>query len=132
METNSINTKPTPHHVYDVIRCGICRNELKKGATIYQEGLSFGVVFSDCYRANSEQDLELIANMFLAYGGYFGMLKRKKFSVYKALKKLISEIQGSKDSENIIELNTKMLHQALLYGVTPQEFIQGLKILLEE
>ena len=73
-----------------------------------------------------------MANLFLAYGGYFGKLKEEKFSVYKTLKKLISRIQPGRNPDTLIDLNIKKMHQALLYGVTPQQLIQGLKILLEE
>ena len=132
MEINSINTEPTPHTTHESVKCGICRNEIQRGASIYQEGLSFGVVCEKCYKNNSHEDLELMANLFLAYGGYFGKLKEEKFSVYKTLKKLISRIQPGKKPDTLIDLNIKMMHQALLYGVTPQQLIQGLKILLEE
>lgn len=132
MEINSINTDPTPHLAHDLIKCGICRNEIKRGASIYQEGLTFGVVCEECYKSNSQQDLELMANLFLAYGGYFGKLRRNKFSVYKTIKKLMEKFQPGKDLDSLIELNIKMMHQALLYGVTPQELIHGLKILLNE
>ena len=132
MEINSINTEPIPQLTQELVKCGICRNEIKRGASIYQEGLTFGVVCENCYKNNSREDLELMANLFLAYGGYFGKLKEKRFSVYKIIKKLISKIQPGKESDTLIEMNIKMMHQALLYGVTPQELIQGLKILLEE
>jgi len=132
MEINSLSTEPTPHLTQEAVKCGICRNELRRGASIYQEGLTFGVVCERCYRKNSQEDLELMANMFLAYGGYFGMLRQKKFSVYKTIKKLILKMQPEKEPDTLIEMNIKMMHQALLYGVTPQELIQGLKILLGE
>ncbi|MFW9874629.1 MAG: hypothetical protein ACFFG0_16100 [Candidatus Thorarchaeota archaeon] len=129
MEINSINTEPTTHITHEIIRCGICRNEITRGASIYQEGLTFGVVCEQCYKSNSTEDLELMANLFLAYGGYFGKLKSKKFSVYKTIKKLIAEYQKNTEPNLLIEMNIKMMHQALLYGVTPQELIQSLKTL---
>ncbi|MFW9819640.1 MAG: hypothetical protein ACFFE5_08530 [Candidatus Thorarchaeota archaeon] len=132
MEINSINTEPTPQLSNDQVKCGICRNEIKRGALIYQEGLSFGVVCETCYKNNSKQDLELMANLFLAYGGYLGKLNQNKFSLYKTIKKLMAKFQPGKDLDTLIELNIKMMHQALLYGVTPQELINGLKILLNE
>ena len=132
MEINSMNTEPTPQLTHKLVKCVICKNEIKRGASIYQEGLTFGVVCERCYRNNSQEDLELMANLFLAYGGYFGKLKEKQFSVYKTIKTLISKIQPGKEPDTLIEMNIKMMHQALLYGVTPQELIHGLKILLEE
>ena len=130
MELNSIKSEQSlAHQVHDGVRCGICRYNIEKGATIYQEGVNFGVVCEECYRNNSPEDLELMANLFLAYGGYFGMIKDSEYSLYKVLMSLTS---GNNGNESILELNIKMLHQALLHGVGPHQFIQGLKILVEK
>lgn len=111
------------------LKCGICHREITRGATIYQEGFHFGVVCTECYKKNSEEDLELMANMFFAYGGYFGKLKGSNFSIYKALKEILDEFQVTKESISVEEVNIKMMHRALLHGITPREFVEGLKIL---
>ena len=128
MEINSLSTEPTPPLTQEAVRCGICRNNLKRGASIYQEGLTFGVVCEQCYKKNSQEDLELMANMFLAYGGYFGMLENSDFSLYNILKQIASKVENK---ENVEELHIKYMHQALLNGITPKQFVQGLRILLE-
>jgi len=129
MELNTVNTGQSitqNHHVG--IKCGICRKEFRKGASIYKKGLSFGVVCEECYNNNSSDDLELMANLFMAFGGYFGMRKDSDYSLYKALKTLTS---GNNANGSIIELNINLLHQALLHGVSPSQFRQGLKLLLD-
>lgn len=129
MELNSINSEQSlTHNQHDGIKCGICRNEFKKGARIYQKGLSFGVVCEECYKNNSSEDLELMANLFMAYGGYFGIRKESDYSLYKVLKTLTS---GDNGNGSIIELNINFLHQALLHGISPSQFRQGLKLLLD-
>ena len=129
MELNSLNSEQSlTHNHHDGIKCGICRREFKKGAKIYQKGLSFGVVCEECYTNNSQDDLELMGNLFMAYGGYFGMLKDSDYSLYKILKTLTL---GKNDDNSIIELNINFLHQALLHGVSPNQFRQGLKLLLD-
>ncbi|MFX0141634.1 MAG: hypothetical protein ACFFDN_48805 [Candidatus Hodarchaeota archaeon] len=128
MEANSINSKVS--HTHSVNICGICRAEITNEASIYQEGLHLGVVCADCYKNNSKEDLELMANMFFAYGGYFGMLKEGNFSVYKVLKELTSEIEEQETS--LDEINVKMMHRALLHGITLHQFIEGLKLFLEK
>ena len=132
MEINSINTEPPSHLTHEAVKCGICRNEITRGASIYQEGLTFGVVCEHCYKNNSPEDLELMANLFLAYGGYFGIQKERKRSTYKTIKKIMTKYQPRKEPDALIERNIKMTHKALLYGITPQELIYGIKILLEE
>ncbi|MFX1595389.1 MAG: hypothetical protein ACFFBK_04925 [Promethearchaeota archaeon] len=114
------------HHIPKAVTCGICRNHIGKEAKIYKEGLTFGVVCEKCYKDNSPQDLEFMANLFHAYGGYFGMVKDTDFSLYDLLKPLASTSK-SKDKMSI-----NALHQALLHGVTPHQYKQGLKILLED
>ncbi len=132
MEINLISKEQNLHSTHETIKCGICRTELQQGASIYQEGLSFGIVCEKCYKSNSSEDLELMANLFLAYGGYFGMNKESEFSLYKEIKNLISKMQHDGTTDKLIDLNVRMLHRALLYGVTPQEVILGLKILIDE
>lgn len=132
MELNSISTEPASHLTHRTVSCGICKRNIIRGASIYKEGLSFGVACERCYKNNSLEDLELMANMFLAYGGYFGKLREKRFSVNKTIKKLMLKFQTGKKLDRLIDVNIKMTHQALLYGVTPQELIQGLKNLLKQ
>ncbi|MFX1312593.1 MAG: hypothetical protein ACFFHD_08285 [Promethearchaeota archaeon] len=127
MEINSLNSNVT--HTHNLIICGICRAEIANEASIYQEGLHLGVVCAECYKNNSKEDLELMANLFFAYGGYFGKLKDSKFSVYKVLKALNTEIQ--EEELSIEEINIKMMHRALLHGVTPYQFVEGLKMFFE-
>ncbi|MFX0001732.1 MAG: hypothetical protein ACFE9Q_11255 [Candidatus Hodarchaeota archaeon] len=131
MEINSIDSGSSQHQLNNIIKCGICHAEIENSATIYQDGLHFGVVCEKCYKTNSREDLELMANMFLAYGGYFGMIKDSNYSLYKTLKRVVSQISTKEKDISVEKLNIKLMHQVLLHGITPHQFIQGLKILLE-
>lgn len=129
MELNSLNSgQSVTHQVHSGVRCGICQSHLGRKAEIYREGLSFGVVCEDCYKNNSPEDLELMANLFRAFGGYFGKLKDFGFSLYKVLKSLTS---GSCSHDSILKRNVKVLHQALLHGVGPHQFRQGLRVMID-
>ena len=128
METNSINSESIHTYPHHTIKCGICQSQLGKGSKIYKEGLNFGVVCEECYKNNSADDLELMANLFRVYGGYFGKLKDTDFSLYKALNSLTS---GTSSHRLILERNIKFLHQALLHGVGPHHFRQALKVMLD-
>jgi len=72
-------------------------------------------------------------NLFLAYGGYFRKLKSVPFSLEDTLKEIINDA-GNKDGEfDFGEVNSRMIHKALLHGHSPQEYIDVLKsILLED
>jgi hypothetical protein len=127
MELNSIHTKTSTTFTHHQVKCGICRNEITRGATIYQEGLTFGVVCEDCYKSNSPDDLELMKNLFMAFGGYFGQYKSEEYSLYKSLKNYVEESK----TRNVKDLNIQLMHNALLHGITPHQYIQSLKILNE-
>ena len=91
MELNSLKSgQSIAHQIHDGAKYGICRSHLGRGAKIFKEGLSFGVVCEDCYKNNSPEDLELMANLFMAFGGYFGKLKDLDYSLYKVLESLTS------------------------------------------
>ncbi|MFX1269829.1 MAG: hypothetical protein ACFFAK_17855 [Promethearchaeota archaeon] len=69
-----------------------------------------------------------MVNLFNAYGGYFGKYKKLKSSVFKRLKEL-NEADMSKESISSAsdEINLQLLHAALLFGFSPQEYFQGIR-----
>lgn len=130
MELNSLNSgQSITHQVHSGVKCGICQCHIGRGAKIYREGLNFGVVCETCYTNNSPEDLELMANLFKAFGGYFGKLEDPNYSLYEVLKSLTS---GNNGDHSILERNVVLLHQALLHGIGPHQFRQGLKIMLDK
>ncbi|MHA2038866.1 MAG: hypothetical protein ACW98X_20735 [Promethearchaeota archaeon] len=102
--------------------CGICHRKINQGAATYHEGFRIEVICPHCYSRNSEKDIELITNMFLAFGGYFGMLRDPLFPVNEMLKCFLKEIQSSKGKIPTECLKIKLLHLGLLHGITPEEF----------
>ncbi|MHA2393065.1 MAG: hypothetical protein ACXAEX_14080 [Promethearchaeota archaeon] len=102
--------------------CGICHEEISQGATFYEEVFHFGVICPDCYANNSIEDIELIANMLNAFGGYFGKLRDQHFPMNEMLKCFLNVIQNKKGILSSEEIQIKLLHCALLHGFTPQEF----------
>ena len=109
---------------YDTFNCGICHGEITQEAAIFQEGLHFGVICSECYVNNSKDDIELISNMFLAFGGYFGMLRDPDYSIYEMLKEIVNKIHDNKKTTSSVEMKIRLLHIALLHGITPREFAE--------
>jgi hypothetical protein len=126
-----INSEIRHSYSHNSIKCGICRAEIRRDAIIFQEGLHYGIVCSKCHDSTSKEDLELMANMFLAYGGYFGKLKDPDFSIGEILKELLKENDVNTKNASLEDLNVRLLHCALLHGLTPQQFIRGLEILIK-
>ncbi len=89
----------------------------------------FAIICDDCNKKFSERDIDLMINMFLAYGGFFGELKEKPFSVEESVKKVLGSLKEHKFFTDIQECNVRLLHQALLHGINPQEYIEKLQTL---
>ncbi len=115
-----------------VVKCGICHGEIVDRAQIYQAGINLGVVCSECYKHFSAEDLEMMANMFIAYGGYFGKLKNSDFSLVKTLEIILKNGLREKKIVNTEQINIRLMHKALLHGISPEEYIQNLNILVDD
>ena len=116
---------------HESIICGICHKEIKQEAASFQKGIKIGVVCPECYVKNTMEEIELMSNMFLAFGGYLGMLKDPDYSIYEMFKDLVSKIHNNKDSATSVEMKIRLFHTALLHGITPREFADLDKSLLK-
>jgi hypothetical protein len=114
------------------VKCGICHVEIVDRAQIYQAGINLGVVCSECYKHFSAEDMEMMANMFIAYGGYFGMLKDSDFSLVKTLENVLKNSLKEKKAVNTEHINIRLMHKALLHGISPEEYIQNLNVLVDD
>ena len=93
--------------------------------------MSFRIVCEDCLRSFSDEEMELIHNMFTAFGGNFGLLSDSKEASYSKLKEIAEDYKAlNKDVANI-ENDVKTLHLAFLHGITPKQLVQGLKLLID-
>jgi hypothetical protein len=117
---------------FDSVKCGICRSEILDRAQIYQAGIHLGVICVHCYKRFSSDDIELMANLFVAYGGYFGMLRSSLFTPIKILRKLITEAQAQNHQVSLEQINVRLLHKALLHGLSPEQYIHSLEKLLDK
>ena len=111
------------------VRCAICHSEIKNHHQIYPTTLNSGVVCKICCQRFSKEDIEMISNMFLAYGGYFGQFKRDEFSIENLILKFAHKIDLEK--ENLTLTNIKMWYEILIHGITPKEFLRVLKRYIE-
>ncbi len=117
--------------INSTIRCSICRAEIVDRSRIYQEKLNFGVICGDCIEKFTEEDLKIIPSLFIAYRGYFGMIDRGLYNAEKYIGELVEELDESGEYLDTDQLSLKMLHNALLHGLTPEEYRNRLAILSE-
>jgi DNA-directed RNA polymerase subunit RPC12/RpoP len=115
-------------NISSTIKCAICHRDIKSLFDVYQDTKTKGIVCTSCKKRFADEDFELIIYLLFIYGGYFGMLKKKDFSLAKMLEEFnISFISNSIDIE---EVNRKFMHKALLHGYTPKEYKKHLNSLL--
>ncbi|MFX0033942.1 MAG: hypothetical protein ACFE8E_13015 [Candidatus Hodarchaeota archaeon] len=118
--------KPT-----NIIQCVICCHDTKRQTKIVNLENKFVVICWNCHEKFTHKELELMNNLFIAFGGYFGKLKTSKSSRYKVIKELIREFNIQSKDTTETELNVKVLYRALLFGITPSQLVQGIKLLNE-
>ena len=114
------------------IRCGICRTKIINREQIYQVGISLVTICGGCHEKFPPEDIEMMANMFIGYGGYFGMLEEADFSFLSILEEILEGYPEGGDRINSEQLNIVLMHKALLHGISPQEYINNLNHLVHE
>ena len=125
--TELVREKKKPNSV----KCVLCRSNTHSSFKIKKIGMSFGIVCEDCLRSFSDKEMELIHNMFIAFGGHFGLLSNSKESSYSKLKEIAEDYKILNKDIADIENDIKTLHSAFLYGITPRQLVQGLKFLID-
>ncbi len=119
--------KTSNHFEFKPLICALCHNDINEDSNVYQSMVCFAVICDNCHEKFSEEAIDLMINMFLAYGGYFSQFKKEGFSIEESIKKIIDNLKLSKNFTEIQEYNIRLLHQALLYGISPQEYVEKLK-----
>jgi hypothetical protein len=110
-----------------VLKCVICHNETKRKPQIIQLGIDFCIICPECIKKFTRKDMEFMYNMFSAFGGYFGQLKDTKKSIYEVIKYLTKEFKIQKERITL-KSDIRLLHKAFLYGIAPNQIIQGLHL----
>lgn len=112
------------------VECAICRSCESAEVKIKRLGRSFGVVCGDCLEEFSDEDLELMHNMFTAFGGHFGKLGASKEENYKRIEEIARSYEKEGKKASNVENDVQTMHRAFLYGIPPVQLVQGLRMLL--
>jgi len=116
---------------FSYIKCVLCRNNAKMNVKIKKIGNSFGTVCEDCTKSFSDEEIELMHNMFTAFGGYFGKMSNSKELSYSKLEDIANDYKEENKDIDDVENDVKTLHSAFLYGISPQKLVKGLKLLID-
>lgn len=122
-----INT-PTPK-VSSKLKCSICQTEIKERHKIYQSSLKLGIICDTCRERFSDEEIEMMINIFFAFGEYFGAHDKSKFSIENIILEFAIDLNERKKSFH--SQNIKMWHKVLTHGITPKEFIKALSLYVE-
>jgi len=108
------------------LRCFICRKKIVNVSSCYQTSETSSIVCKKCYDRFSTEDLEVISQLFIAYGGYFGQYPPSEFSIFSELVNVMKNIHDPED------INIQLLHRALLHGITIQKYVEILNSLVKD
>jgi len=122
---------PKKRSTLSYIKCVLCRCDTKLDVKIKRIGNTFGTVCEECAKAFSDEEIELMHNMFTAFGGYYGKMSNSKELSYSKLEEIAKDYKEQYRDINDVENDVKTLHSAFLYGISPQQLVKGLKLLID-
>ena len=91
---------------------------------MYQSSLKLGVICRVCRCRFSDEDIEMIVNLFFAFGGYFGKIDKSEFSIDEIIVEFAEQLNAGNNT--LHSQNIKMWHKVLTHGITPEEFLREL------
>lgn len=112
------------------IKCSICRADIKDRHDLYQSSLKLGVICKTCRERFSEEDVEMIVNLFFAFGGYFGQLDKSEFSIDDLVMEFAEQLDAGNSTFHL--QNVKMWHKILTHGIAPKDFLKELSTYVEQ
>ena len=112
------------------IRCSICRTNINDRHELYQSSLKLGVICKSCRNRFPEDDIEMMVNLFFAFGGYFGQFDKSEFSMNETILEF-AEQMGHNNSTFHTQ-HVMMWHKILTHGISPEEFLLDLGEYVEQ
>ncbi|MBY9007790.1 MAG: hypothetical protein KGD63_13695 [Candidatus Lokiarchaeota archaeon] len=112
------------------LKCGICHSEILNSSKIYNSEILFIPFCYECEKTFDKDDKELLLSILAKYGGYFGMFSYEKYSLIDDLDYILKENIIINDQEDLEKINIRLLHNALLHGISIQEYILKLELMI--
>jgi len=97
---------------------------------MYQSSLKLGVVCRSCRKRFSDEDIEMIVNLFFVFGGYFGKFNKSEFSIDDIIVEFAEQLDNAE--LNLHSANVRIWHKILTHGITPREFLEELSLYVEQ
>jgi len=93
----------------------MCHSEINDLKSSYQTKYTKSIACESCVKKYGKKDVEILADLFLMYGGYEEKLKNNGESFDAVLDSLVNKL--SKTTGDIDQIFTMTLHHFLLHGV---------------
>ncbi|MBD3196310.1 MAG: hypothetical protein GF317_14725 [Candidatus Lokiarchaeota archaeon] len=110
-------------------KCGICQDSMLKKYEIGGMKFHSKHICNKCRKTFSEEDLVFVLNLFIAYGGYFNKYPREYFSIKEEIYKLGEKLKQMQKKPNYLKINIKLIHDALLHGITLEEIYSIMELM---
>jgi len=115
--------KPKEIVLFDQTFCSICKSHTDGKPLIIPAGIYYYIICEDCSKKFSLEEIDLMANMFIAYGGYFGKEKKSNFKLLDALMSIDKTVNGNFKKKTVF-----LMHKSLLHGIPIHEFHKVLEL----
>ncbi|MFX1499781.1 MAG: hypothetical protein ACFFDH_02310 [Promethearchaeota archaeon] len=107
--------------------CDICNQKIKKFVNNKECRINNHLICENCIQKFPNDEINTMISLFKKFGGYFNELKENKVSLKQILENMFFNLKIEEDFSEMIEINERALHFALLYGYPPKLFIEKLK-----
>jgi hypothetical protein len=115
------------------LSCSICNKDIIGKHRFVRLAINYGVICQECNERFNDAEIELVSNIFTAFGGYFGSKKGESSdSGILTIRKLLKFYRHAGNKINLYALDVKILHQALLHGISPNQIVKGLTLLIDK
>jgi len=115
---------------FSFVKCRICHKNANPEIVIKKMGNSFGVICKECARSFTDREIDLMHNMFSAFGGYFSKMSNSKEVTKSKFKEIANDYMKRDRNIKNVENEIITLHTAFLYGIRPQQLVKSIKILI--
>ena len=107
--------------------CFICNSKLVNDFKHQNLSQKPEFVCSNCLQNFSDEEIQIITHLLRKFGGFFGKFKTEKIGITQIASDLMNKLKRMKNFSLLIEINESYLHNALLHGYNPKDFIEELK-----
>ena len=109
--------------------CNICGELFKENTIVYISQQSFGMACEKCKKKFTDEQIEEFFYLFNKYGGHFKIYESNQIRLEEIVKEFFNFIKH-KESSDLIEINQKIRHKALIHGFTPEQLVEKMKDLI--